>query len=212
MLGCLRTATFHRYREIQFSGGRSILAVTLSPVARRRSECLSERTLSHCRAASCQAVSAFWRQSTVRGDRRPHPLAADQGPSRSVYCLLRLHYHPSASVELAHLTSSSRPLPNRASDGLHATATRLCFCREQLMITSVEKIPCVSLRRSLISVICRKPVSGAFSRRTQRSYRSGSSPAGHSPRSPRHRSGPGGSDSRPDARPPTGSSSPASRG
>jgi hypothetical protein len=34
------------------------------------------------------------------------------------------------------------------------------------MITSVEKIPCVSLRRSWISVICRKPVSGAFSRRT----------------------------------------------
>jgi hypothetical protein len=35
------------------------------------------------------------------------------------------------------------------------------------MITSVEKIQCVSLRRSLISVICRKPVSGAFSRRTR---------------------------------------------
>ena len=25
-----------------------------------------------------------------------------------------------------------------------ATATRLCFCRQQLMITSVEEIPCVS--------------------------------------------------------------------
>ena len=36
-------------------------------------------------------------------------------------------------------------------------------------------------------------------------------PDGHSP-PPRHRSGPGGSDSRPDARPPTGSSSPACRG
>ena len=34
------------------------------------------------------------------------------------------------------------------------------------MITSVEKIRCVSLKRSLISVICRKLVSGAFSRRT----------------------------------------------
>ena len=36
-----------------------------------------------------------------------------------------------------------------------------------MMITSVERIRCVSLRRSLISVICRKPVSGAFSRRTR---------------------------------------------
>ena len=26
-----------------------------------------------------------------------------------------------------------------------ATATRLCFCRQQLMITSVEEIPCVSV-------------------------------------------------------------------
>ena len=37
------------------------------------------------------------------------------------------------------------------------------------MITSVEKTRCVSLRRSLINVTCRKRVSGAFSRRTGRS-------------------------------------------
>src|SRR5512132_3664688 len=35
------------------------------------------------------------------------------------------------------------------------------------MITSVEKIPCASLRRSLISVTCRQPVSGAFSPKTR---------------------------------------------
>src|SRR5512144_2638575 len=35
------------------------------------------------------------------------------------------------------------------------------------MITSVEKIRCASLRRSLISVSCRQRVSGAFSRRTR---------------------------------------------
>ena len=34
------------------------------------------------------------------------------------------------------------------------------------MITSVEKTPCASLKRSLISVTCRQRVSGAFSRRT----------------------------------------------